>query len=327
MAQPQSLRPVPPPRSTDPTVIELLASGTTTVLVGMVYSASVSPFLQGVEIRQPWQLTQYTQLKIRGNSDFTTTLNGVAQTQQFFNETLANQNLGTAGTGSLVSLDTAGLLGLELLHRVEKRDLGQTDVYSDNSPFVDPDPVETNATVIIRTSPSALVVPTALVQANSGFTFDGTIEAFDIRRVADRTSIDLPFVIRGPKGSLSIEDEKRQGVVQQDFIDLRDGGAAPYLDGQETFGNIGQPSAFSDATTQLAPFSDTTQNELFYSANVLDAEIRTVLVSGFVSGSLTYTAARSNDLIRTAVVMRHGFTFSQNDNFGYDSIAFGGLKK
>ena len=68
-----------------------------------VYTASLSPYLQGVELLQPWQLSAYTNLKIRGNQGFVTTLNGVAQRQNFFNETLATENLGATGTGSMAS--------------------------------------------------------------------------------------------------------------------------------------------------------------------------------------------------------------------------------
>ena len=96
----------------------------------LVYTASLSSQLQGVEIRQPWQLSSFTVLKIRSNTDFMTTLNGVVQNQNFFNETLSTENVGTAWTGSNVSLDTAGLLKLEVVHTIENRDLGQSDGYN-----------------------------------------------------------------------------------------------------------------------------------------------------------------------------------------------------
>jgi hypothetical protein len=165
-------------------------------------------------------------------------------------------------------------------------------------------------------------------KALTSFAHDGIIEPLEIRRVLDRTLPGYPTVAHSVKSSVSISDEeRRESTLKTDFVDLRDSATRPFLDQQGQIGDVDIPAQLSDADSNLAPYTDTDQLELFYPADVLDAEMRSTLIDGFVSGSVTYTAARTNSLDPNFVVARHGFVFSQNDNFGYDSIAFGGLKK
>ena len=162
----------------------------------------------------------------------------------------------------------------------------------------------------------------------TSFAHDGIIEPLEIRRVLDRTLPGYPTVAHSVKSNVSISDEeRRESTLKTDFVDLRDSATRPFLDQQGQIGDVDIPAQFSDADSNLAPYTDTDQLELFYPADVLDAEMRSTLIDGFVSGSVTYTAARTNSLNPNFVVARHGFVFSQNDNYGYDSIAFGGLKK
>ena len=126
---------------------------------------------------------------------------------------------------------------------------------------------------------------------------------------------------------MSITNEKRESIVVGDSTDLRDAGTVPFLDSAGTFGTIDQPGAFSDADKRLAPFNDTDDAELLYKSDTLDTEMRNTMINGFVSASITYTASPVEALRSSIVVSGHGFQFSQNDNYGYDSIAFGGLLK
>ena len=291
-----------------------------------VYTASLSPYLQGVELLQPWQLSAYTNLKIRGNQGFVTTLNGVAQRQNFFDETLASENLGTNGTGSLASLDTAGLLGSEINHQIEIRDLGQTVLFNDGNPFIEADNVEIDPVTVVSIDPLKLQLPTSLVQVcSSPSSFDGAIEPLDIRRVADRTSIELPYIAHSVKGDNSNTNEKRESLVVDDKIVLGNSETRPFLDSQESFGGIDLPGAFSDADPRILPFDDKPQIERDYVLS--DSAISNTLQVGFVSGGITYTAARVNEIQDNEVYACHGFVFSQNDNYKYDSIAFAGLVK
>ena len=291
------------------------------------YTASMSPFLQGVEITQPWQLVSFTNLKIRGNIAFGTTLDGVLQNQNFYNDLHATENLGTAGTGSLVSIDTPGLLGVQVVHQTETRDLGMTTLFNNNDPFEESDSFW-DPRVIISTHPLNLVVPASLVQiCASPSSFDGVIEPLDIRRIVDRSSIELPYVAHSIKGSLSIQNVKRESMILHDFRDLRDASTVPFLDSVETFGNIDQPGPFSDADKRLSAFAESSDVETFYTSGTLDAGIRATLINGYTSGSVLYTATRPICIRSVEVYSSRGFDFSQNDNYRYDSIAFGGLLK
>ena len=328
-------------------------TGTLANVTHPIITSSVDTYRQGVMIKTPFQLAAFTVFKIRGNINLATTLSGVLQNQNFFNETLAPENLGpsattsgsigsgslpTPGYGSQVNLDTFGLLGVAVVHQTERRDLGQTAIYDDNSPFVDPDPVEVTTgsigpLAVINTHPLNLVIPTGFVQGyGSPSSFDGVIEPLTIRKVVDRTSIELPYIIRSIKGSMSNVNDKRESIILDDKRDLRDSGTRPFLDSVENFGGSGSnkvdmPGGFSDADQRIAPYTDATDREMFYASGTLDEAIRYQLIGGFVSASATYRAARPNSVRKDVVVMRHGFIYSQNDNYSYDSIAFGGLKK
>jgi hypothetical protein len=330
MALPNSMRYIPPPKPTDPTEVKMVTSGTSITFVGMFYSASETPYSQGVEIRTLSSLTDYNVLKIRGNHNFITTVDEVIQDQNYFNDTLSYENMGTADSKSQVSLDTSGKVSQVVDHRVEKRDLGQTDAFTDDSPYSDPDPTYLNPAVILQKHALELVVPSSLVQAG-GFhsSYDGVIEPFDIRSISDRSSIELPFVSHSVKSDNSITNPKRESLTVSDRRDLKSSGTRPFLDSQESMGGIDLPGAFSDADPRSVPFSDSTQREKFYNRGSLsrDTEIRDIFIKGITSGSVTYRAARVEDVGSEEIVARHGFDFSQNDNFSYDSIVYGGLKK
>lgn len=239
-------------------------------------------------------------------------------------------------------------------HISEKRDLGQSDDYNNGLPFVEPDIVEYYPTVMLQKDPEAVQLPTSLVVASLPGNFDGVIEVFSIRGVADRSLIEMPYVARSVKGSLDFSDEKNKSYSLSDQTDLEQIASgfqvAPFLDSVGSFGAgslfLDQPGAFSDSQENLAPFNDLTLfNDEIYVDGSVDQEIRNLFLSRYLSGSigdsLGFNPQRlyyvsDNRQLRIAeeqvvpqniVVSRHGFTFSQNDNYGYDSIAFGGLKK
>ena len=87
------------------------------------------------------------------------------------------------------------------------------------------------------------------------------------------------------------------------------------------------PGAFSDDSEDLAPFTDSTSPAESFQGLNLDTIMMNLMMSGTVSGSTQCFPPDLNCLPTYTVVARHGFVFSQNDNFGYDSIAFGGWKK
>ena len=291
-----------------------------------IYSASSDPYKQRINLVYLEDYSSTTALKPRGNQGFIRTLNGVVQRQNYFNEDFAAEHFGIV-SGSLATMDTQGQLGEVVDHVIERRDLGQTQVRDYGfSPFTDPDQLYDNPQVVLEGN---IAFPNDLQRAGvTSFIHDGIIEPLEIRRVLDRTLPGYPTVAHSVKSSMSISDEeRRESTLKTDVVDLRDGATRPFLDQQGQIGDVDIPAQLSDAGSNLAPYTDTDQLELFYPADVLDAEMRSTLIDGFVSGSVTYTAARTKSLDPNFVVARHGFVFSQNDNYGYDSIAFGGLKK
>lgn len=237
---------------------------------------------------------------------------------------------------SAASLFVKNRLDTYISHYIEQRDLGQTHDYADGTAFEECDAVDRNPALILQKIPESLVLPTELVQAGMSLSsFDGVVEALDIRKVSDRSSIDMPFVIKGPKGSLSVSDDNMKSYQFSDVFNLRlsaDGATvAPFLDYVSVFGSgqalIDQPGAFSDAIENDSAFQDTSKVEHAYETNALDAQMKNLMLSGTVSGSTQVTAPDTAIFPTYLVAARHGFVYSQNDNFGYDSIAFGGLKK
>ena len=348
------------------------------------YTASLSPYLQGTELVQMWQLLNYTNVKIRSNTSPVSALSGSSQgwqsvgdSYQFFNDEFSPENYGTlvarnlnaytvgrnsslglTGASSYITFVSSGSQGFVtsgsiksqaslfvknkldtyISHYAEKRDLGQVNTYDDGNPFEESDTIGSGFTAvqIIQTHPESLNVSTNLVQVcSSPASFDGVIEAQDIRRVLDRSSIDLPFIIRGPKGALSVSDDNMKSYQFSDTFDVRQFGVgfttSPYLDSVGIFGSgealIDQPGAFSDSEEQLAAFSDSERILGAYSARTIDSTFLSLVLSGTVSGSVQVRPPDTNYFPTYLVAARHGFVFSQNDNYGYDSIAFGGLLK
>ena len=108
------------------------------------------------------------------------------------------------------NLMSKGRLNYFVSHQIEQRDLGQSSVYDDNSPFHEPDPITKNPSLLLEKEPENIIFPTSLVLAGTPSSYDGVIEAMTIRSLVDHTSIDLPYVIKGINGSLSITDDKRR---------------------------------------------------------------------------------------------------------------------
>jgi hypothetical protein len=177
---------------------------------------------------------------------------------------------------------------------------------------------------------------------------------FSIRKVADRTLIELPYIARSVKGALGLCDERNRSYVITDQADITQIGSefqvSPFLDSVGAFGSgnvlIDQPGAFSDSQESLSPYQDLTLfSDQIYTQGSVDDQMRNLFLSRFLSGSIgqsvgfnpdrLYYVAQNRQLQiaeeiivpKNIVVSRHGFSFSQNDNYGYDSIAFGGLKK
>lgn len=342
------------------------------------YTASLSPQVQGTEIVQVWQLTNYNSIKIRGNIDLALAPSGsvpsyasALRSTVAYNDTYAPQNFGklilsstvvstlgradlnaeatvqtlsffsdnnptgvltlTSSIRSSANIERSSRFQTFVVHQIEQRDLGQTLSQENNEPYVEPDDIDKDPTLIITKRREALVIPADFVLASSAFSMDGVIEPMTIRSIADKTSIELPYIAKSVKGSLSVSNEKGQSILISDDQDLRQSGqnfdTAPFLDSAGTFGNIDQPGAFSDAQEVLVAFFDASRIEGAFPGSALDDQIKNLFLSGVVSGSSLYLPPDIEYFPTYQVTARHGFVFSQNENYSYDSIAFGGLKK
>lgn len=346
------------------------------------YTASLSPYLQGTEIVQFYQLLNYVGVKARVNTSPLIALSGTTQgwqasggNFQAFNDELSPENygalsarvvdvytlgrtssLGPTGRSTYITFVTSGSKGYVpsgsirsqaslfvknrldtyISHYAEQRDLGQIEIYDDGNPFEEADIIDKDPSIVLQKVPEALVIAAAQVQAGSSVSsFDGVIEALDIRRISDRTSLDLPFVIKGAKGALSISDDNMKSYQFADEYDLRQIGqgmsTAPYLDYVSTFGAgdslIDQPGAFSDSPENVSAFLDSSRIIGAYPTGSIDSNFSSLILSGVLSGTSQMFAPDTNYFPTYTVAARHGFVFSQNNNYGYDSIAFGGLKK
>lgn len=247
---------------------------------------------------------------------------------------LSSGSFGVIPTGSVrssVTIDTPDRFDTYVVHQIEQRDLGQSSIYDDASPFQDPDPIQKDPTIIIKKDPESLVISAELVSVSTPASYDGVMEAMPIRSLADRTLLELPQVSRGFKGSLTVTDSKERSYVVESFSDTRQigagKGASPFLDYVSTFGSLDQPGAFSDLPENLSPYSDQTSTQAAYRPGAVDSEMIDLFVQGVTSGSKNYETPDINFFPTYVVAARSGFVFSQNDNYGYDSIAFGGLKK
>ena len=336
------------------------------------YSASNSQYLQGTEIVTIGQLTNSTQIKIRGNISLATSLSGVISGYQStngtntpFNDMYSPQNFGTlllkevdvftpgrtAGSSgkssylellvsdirgniglgskrSYASLDIQNNFNVFVSHQIEHRDLGQFANYENSGPFIEPDIIDKNPKIVLQKDPEALVLPVSLLFVTTPGSYDGVIEAYPIRSIIDRSSIDLPFIVRGIKGSLQASDQKNQYIVINDYLDLRQigmgFGTEPFLDSVSEFGSLDQMGAFSDMRENEAPFRDMTTIETILESSE-DEKMTDFFVEGITINAEHHLSPSSNCLPVYLVASSRGFTSSQNDNFGYDSIAFRGL--
>ena len=231
-------------------------------------------------------------------------------------------------TKSFASLEVQNNFNVFVSHQIEHRDLGQFANYENSGPFFESDIIDKHPEIVLEKDPEALSLPSSLLFVTTPGMLDGVIEAYPIRSIIDRSSIELPFVSRGIKGSLQISNQKEQSVVVNDFLDLRqigtNFGTSPFLDYVSDFGSLDQMGAFSDTLENEAPFRDITTIESVLESSQ-DDTMTDFFVAGFVSSSIQYLSPNTDCLPSYLVAATRGFVGSQNDNFGYDSIAFRGL--
>ena len=329
------------------------------------YTASLSPFLQGTEIVQLSQLLNYG-FKIRSNTSLVTAENKKipgyqSQASQIlpFDDNSTPNNFGTliltnsqiytpgrvlssngvkqnfSSIFSNVNLFSPQRLNTFVSHVAEQRDLGQLENYNNGNPYVEPDIIEKDPTILIKKNPNDVILPTSLILANNVSDLNGVIEPLTIRQEVDKTSIEIPYIAKSIKAGLSLIDEKKESQLFFDYYDISNQifqrSATPFLDVQGTslgsVRNLNQENIINDQISNISPFVDLSAVDSAYPLSKVDSSMRNLLASGVVIDGAQYHIPFINSTSDNIVVTRHGFTFSQNENFNYDSIAFGGLKR
>ena len=263
------------------------------------------------------QTTHMTQLYVGTKGNITIT--GKAVSDSYW--TVSGFTGGTNGAeASYISIGGSGKVSSRLSHEREQRDLGQYSFYDSAGAFEDTS--DLNPIAIVTRSPFDLVLPYQMVSQKSNEIFDGVIEPLIIRSKIDRSSIDAPFYahdIRSSLGGMTDPFRRSYVIVDGHDLDEPDKGCAPFLDSNEQFGTLDLPGAFSDNFATIEPFVDyLNDRDKEYTTNGVSTTIADVLIN---SGSWVDNDDRTYDKMAA-----HGFVFD-NDPIGFDSIAYGGLKK
>tara|TARA_B100000242_G_C43028020_1_gene478786 strand:+ start:367 stop:1362 length:996 start_codon:yes stop_codon:yes gene_type:complete len=225
-------------------------------------------------------------------------------------------------------------------HRIERRDLGMTSFLAeDDDEFYKEHVDPTSPVEIIQKNPEEIFLPLTMVDFSSIISRDGVIDPLDMRNKVIVSLIEVPFSIRGIRGSFEIEDPFRNNSRIQEgtqvqihpasqvgvLEELRVGpvsGSVPFLDAPEFFGPIELPSVFQEDHLKIRPFTDTNSYQEVY---FVKQEKKGVSISNDMrSAILKTTAFDTEDAETFDLYGRRG-----RDYFGThtDSIVFGGLLK
>jgi hypothetical protein len=186
-----------------------------------------------------------------------------------------------------ISVDEKGLLD----HSIEINDLGQ-DIKASTTAFVDTTERLTPTQILM--SDTDLFLNELVTQQTIDEKSDGLISIFE------PNGIEIPFSLRGAKGSVFSEDEYR-GWQPIDSSYQFVPGLDEFLDGQEEILEIAVPSIQSTNDVCNLPYNDARQDDTDrFGINILNQNVD------------LYNRYASN-----------GFTYGNNVR---DSLAYGGLK-
>ena len=225
-------------------------------------------------------------------------------------------------------------------HRIERRDLGMTSFLAeDDDEFYKEHVDPTSPIEIIQKNPEDIFLPLTMVDFSSIISRDGVIDPLDMRNKVIVSLIEVPFSIRGIRGSFEIEDPFRKssriqegtqvslhpasqaGVLQDSRIGPVSG-SVPFLDSPEFFGPVELPSIFQEDHLKIRPFTDTNSDQEVYFDK--QAKKGVSVTEDMKNAILKTTAFDTEDAEVFDLYGRRG-----RDYFGThtDSIAFGGLLK
>jgi len=232
-------------------------------------------------------------------------------------------------------------------HFMLDNDFGQPDTYQDGTSFVETailKGISGSLTIIESSDPSALPVPSELVNSSDVVSRDGAIDPFNVMREIDRSVMELmSFRIKGTRSDLVTIDTHRRSVLIQDQQPIlsKIEEIDPFLDTGDEFGIneifdisaavstglVGKTGFINPPTKTIRPYVDSSDAELTAELIVSSSyqpDIVNLLVRD--SNGLRPNFPTSDFLGRNHVSLPHGFDYD-NSETGIDSLAFGGLLK
>jgi len=291
---------------------------------------------QGVELRTHNQLTTFLAPKIRSNVDLHTLVNDVIYDKNFFNDTFAPEPIGVGPISGSVSgtvaqphrnirMDSHARITSAPSHYASVRDFGFRTFFTPDDELKYEDADELLEPVrIVTTHPAAISLPLSMFSLSTVDDLNGVLEPLTIRRVADRTSIEHPYIAHSIWGSTGheIDDERRSAFVTDYVPIVKDRGTSisPFLDSTDAIGTVELPGFINDEPRSLAPHLD--GDDSSHKSAKLSTRPDDVLRLAVEAMSEV-----GEDMVRRGfVISTRGFEYDNNEE-GTDSVAFGGLKK
>jgi hypothetical protein len=299
----------------------------------LYYTSSLSPYLQGVELQQPWQLAVYSTLKIRGNSDFVKTIDGIEKNDQFFDETSVQENFADSdGNSSNVVINKSSRISQKINHQISTHDLGTSTSFVNGTPFTEYNDIDKQQELLLTNdsySSLSSSIHSALVYKSLVSDFNGVIDLFETRKNIDKK---IKSVL-GIKANIFIETQFNKNEMFSDKQSSLDTSTTSFFDESKFFGDL-DVTVLQEKDSYSRFFLDNSDREISYlsssmmlSTGTLTADLQSLMTNGFVSESITYRAPNVNFIGSNDIYSRRGFIFSQNENYKYDSIAYAGLNR
>lgn len=295
-----------------------ITRGSTAIPVGLDnLNYSYDVYRQGINVRDISDISAGLTTKIRGNSDLQRTLKGRDANKKFFDDTLSPTIL-SGSSAEITSFSVNNRFSQKFDHIRENRDLGQSHLYDDGAAFFEttnPD----NALHVINLLDRSRELPAALVDHSSFSAFDGKLDALNIIKSIDRSTIDHPYDAYGVKGSVFHDQDLflRSFEITDRYYRPGNFTNVPYfLDTVETFGNTPIISISNTITNYIDPFDDRSGDvEDYVDRNIKDPDMKASI--------RTHNFYIENDLENFDKMATGGFVYEGE----VDSLTYGGLKR
>ena len=301
-----------------------LTKGSVAINIGAESSTvDLNLYKQGRNIQTIEDLTSAAaRMKIRSHAGVFRTLVGRSIDTNVFDETTAPIVL-SGSSAEMSSPSVNGRFKYFIKHDREKRDLGQSDLYTEGSLFVELDNPD-NAVNVIQMFDRGKELPISMADNSAISNFDGKIDVLSIFKTYDGSTTDFPFFAKGPSGNFAqVQDFLRRSSEVSDKVTLPDGDFVPtsfFMDAPENFGNVLIPSVMNFNSEPIKPFKDFSNDAERYlnSTGKFTEEGNTDIKSALQAVSFTDDDSRGT-FDRMTV---GGFDYEGGDT---DSILFGGL--